>query len=108
MGIRLSKPWLALDSADQLPGQLGVYQLGNNVGEVLFIGYAGGHSTFGLRGEVKSGFERVSDATQYRVEITTAYLTRYQELLMLHQADHGALPVHNEPFPGLGRLSPLA
>ena len=107
MGIRLSKPWNQLDTASGLSGQLGVYQLGDDSGEVLLIGYAGGRSRFGMRGEVKNALERVTAATRYRVEITTAYLTRYQELLMLHQADYGTLPVHNDPVPGLGRLSPL-
>ncbi len=107
MGIRLSKPWLPLDAASRLSGQLGVYQLGDDAGDVLLIAYAGGRSRFGLRGEVENARERVPAATQYRVEITTAYLTRYQELLMLHQADYGTLPTHNDPVPGLGRLSPL-
>ena len=37
-----------------------------------------------------------------------SYLTRYQELLMLHQADFGELPVDNRgALPvTLGRLSP--
>ena len=106
MGIRLDKPWRPLHTASQLPGQLGVYQLGNDAGDVLLVGYAGGRSTFGLRGEVETARESVPTATRFRVEITTAYLTRYQELLMLHRADHGTLPPHNEPVPGLGRLSP--
>ena len=106
MGIRLDKPWRSLDAAADLPGQLGVYQLADDAGDVLFIGYAGGRSPFGLRGEVGGARARVPAATCYRVEITTAYLTRYQELLMLHQADHGCLPANNEPHPGLGRLSP--
>lgn len=107
MGIRLEKPWLALDTAPQLPGQLGVYQLGDAAGQVLFIGYAGGRSLFGLRGEVGDAGEQTPHATCYRVEVTTAYLTRYQELLMLHRADHGELPAHSDPVPGLGRLSPV-
>ena len=34
MGIRLDKPWRTLDAAtvDDLPGQLGVYQLASAVG----------------------------------------------------------------------------
>jgi hypothetical protein len=107
MGIRLDKPWNQRGTASRLSGQLGVYQLGDDSGEVLLIGYAGGRSRFGLRGEVESALERAPTATQYRVEITTAYLTRFQELLMLHQADYGTLPVLNDPVPGLGRLSPV-
>jgi hypothetical protein len=108
MGIRLDKPWQPLASAAELPGQLGVYQIGDDTGAVLLIGYAGGRSRFGLRGEVESAGGNVPGATQFRVEVTSAYLTRYQELLMLHQVDHGTLPPRNEPFVGLGRLSPSA
>lgn len=106
MGIRLDKAWRPRQFACELSGQLGVYQLGDADGNVLLIGFAGGKSAFGLRGEITGALQRVSGATHFRVEVTTAYLTRYQELLMLHQADYGALPAHNEPAPGLGRLSP--
>jgi hypothetical protein len=35
-------------------------------------------------------------------------MSRYEELLMLHVADHGALPAANRDAPpSLGRLSPL-
>ena len=37
---------------------------------------------------------------------TTAYHTRHLELLMVHRADHAALPKYNEPMPSLGTLSP--
>lgn len=106
MGIRLAKPWRALDDIDSLSGQLGVFQLANDTGNVLLIGYAGGRSRFGLRGEVAAAAAEVPEATRFRVEVNTAYLTRFQELLMLHQADHGSLPAHNAPMPSLGRLSP--
>ena len=37
-----------------------------------------------------------------------SYLSRYEELLMAHRADHGQLPEENasEPRRKLGRLSP--
>ena len=86
---------------------MGVFELANDKGEIIFIGYAGGRSLFGLRGELGK-LLRHSKATQFRYEITTAYLTRYQELLMVFMADHGRLPADNEgrPLPRLGRLSP--
>jgi hypothetical protein len=48
-------------------------------------------------------------ATQFRVEVNQQYHTRFRELLMVHQADHGQLPPANAEDPpiGLGRLSPL-
>ena len=106
MSIRCEKAWLPRTDLNGLYGHMEVFQLGNDVGEVIFIGYAGGRSLFGLKGEIVSEFERLSDASCYRFEINTAYLTRYQELLMIHVADHGVLPPYNEPMPNLGRLSP--
>ncbi|MCZ6619888.1 MAG: hypothetical protein O7E57_17355 [Gammaproteobacteria bacterium] len=107
MSIRCEKDWLSRADTGDLHGHMGVFQLGNEAGEVLFIGYAGGRSLFGLKGEIQSEFERLADASCYRFEINTAYLSRYQELLMVHVADYGVLPPHNdEPVPKLGRLSP--
>jgi hypothetical protein len=40
--------------------------------------------------------------------VNQQYRTRWFELLMVHKADHGSLPVDNakNPPPALGRLSP--
>ena len=44
---------------------------------------------------------------QFRIEVNMQYRTRWFELLMVHQADHGSLPVDNAKNPPpLGRLSP--
>ena len=106
MSVRLSKPWRPLAAAGSLPGQLGVYELGDAGGTVLYIGFAGGRSQFGLRSAVQEGSGTVPEASHFRVEVTTAYHTRYRELLMAHVADHGALPTANDPVPGLGKLTP--
>ena len=104
MPIHLDKPWLPLDAAADLPGQLGVFELADEAGRVQYIGCAGGRSRFGLRSEVSAAAQRIPQARHvFRVEVTTAYLTRHRELLMAHQADQGALPPHNEPMPRLGR-----
>ena len=104
--IRLEGPWAALDeeAVRRIPAVLGVFELGDADGVVRLIGYAGGRSLFGLRSEIgahRGSFDR------FRYEVTSAYLSRWQELLMVHQADHGALPP-DQPDPGrrLGRLSP--
>ncbi len=110
MGIRLAKPWivLAAEAVRALPGQLGVFELGDGEGNVLQIGYAGGRSLFGLRSAIEAAGQRQRGARQFRYEVTMQYLTRYQELLMLHLADHGTLPEGNrEEKLTLGRLSPL-
>ena len=111
MAIRMTKPWIALNAENvkKLPGQLGVYQLADAQDRIVYIGFAGGRSLFGVRGVVE---EAVKDgragATQFRVEINQQYTTRYQELLMAHVADHGDVPTGNkgEALPRLGRLSP--
>ncbi len=113
-GLRLDKSWLALtaEAVAQLPGQLGVYELGDASGTVLRIGYAGGRTAFGLRTAVGDELrDRAPDsaATSFRVEVNQQYTTRWRELLMVHLADHGHLPPE-QPDPGvrLGRLSPLS
>ena len=111
MAIRMTKPWspLAPETVKTLSGQLGVYQLADTEGDVVFIGFAGGRSLFGLRGEVEKALQDPpASATQFRVEVNQQYTTRYQELLMVHVHDHGGVPAGNEgkPLPKLGRLSP--
>lgn len=107
MGIRLDKPWQPLEasSLERIGGQLGVYQLADDTGRILYIGAASAHSLQGLRGELQA---RVGTAARFRIEITTAYWTRRQELLMAHMADHGRYPEQNteNDIRGLGRLSP--
>lgn len=108
--LRLDKPWrpLTADEAARLPGQLGVYQIADATGTVLFIGHAGARSAFGLRSELQREARERGRGCQFRVEVNQQYRTRWFELLMVHQADHGALPPDNakSPPPNLGRLSP--
>lgn len=106
MTIRLEKPWRPAAKTTELAGHLGVFQLADASGTVVFIGFAGGRDLFGLRGAVTEAFDKVASAEQFRVEITSAYWTRYQELLMIHEADHGFLPESDERPRKLGRLSP--
>jgi hypothetical protein len=108
--LRLDKPWqpLTAESAARLPGQLGVYQVADAKGTVLFIGQAGARSPFGLRSELQREFNERGAGCQFRVEVNQQYRSRWFELLMVHQADHGSLPPDNarNPPPNLGRLSP--
>ena len=109
MSIRLEKPWMQLDEENLklVRGQLGVYQLGSEVDGVTFIGCADARSRFGLKGELQSHLQAGSDVC-FRVEVTSAYQTRYRELLMVHFADHQCYPRDNNTseLPKLGRLSP--
>jgi len=112
MAIRLTKPWqpLTAEAVRALPGQLGVYQLDDGEGRILYIGYAGGRSLFGLRSAIAEAQARLGAAARrFRYEVNQQYMSRYEELLMLHIADHGALPPENCDAPRkLGRLSPVA
>ena len=108
--LRLDKPWrpLTAETAARLPGQLGVYQIADGKGQVLFIGQAGARSPFGLRSELSREAQERGAGCQFRVEVNQQYRTRWLELLMVHQADHGSLPPDNAKNPpsNLGRLSP--
>jgi hypothetical protein len=110
MRLRLDKPWRALtpEEATHLPGQLGVYQIADASGAILFIGQAGARSPFGLRSELQREAKERGNGCQFRVEVNMQYRTRWFELLMVYQADHGSLPPDNakNPPPNLGRLSP--
>jgi hypothetical protein len=109
MGVRLEKPWRELTAANvaALAGELGVYQLADAEGRVLRIGYAGGRTLFGLRSELAAALA-AGEAAKFRTEVNAQYMSRYDELLMVHKADHGALPPGNAADAGrrLGRLSP--
>ncbi len=111
MAIRLDKPWQPLDEAyRRLRGNMGVFQLADASGDVIYIGFAGGRAQYGLGGEVRDLAAQIPEAIQVRWEVTTAYQSRFRELLSVHQADHGELPRGNlalEHLPvRLGRLSP--
>ena len=111
MATRLTKPWLALtrENVARLPGHLGVFQLGNDDGEVLFIGCADGRTRFGLREAVGSTLDSpVEGATCFRTESTMAYHSRVRELLQIHLHDFGAVPSTNTGLDEsrLGRIRP--
>ena len=85
-----------------LPGTVGVYELADAQGEVIFIGYAGGRALMGLRGEIAAhcGGKETFDVTRSRVarfryEVTASYLTRWLELLARYRQDTGVLPPGN-------------
>ena len=111
MAVRLSKAWNPLDSehVGQLSGQLGVYQLGNAEGDILYIGVVGGRSRYGMRGELSDQLAAKPDqATCFRTEVNMAYRTRHIELLQAFMHDHGRLPILNTDVDPatLGRIRP--
>src|SRR5262252_867957 len=111
MSIRLEKSWIDLtqENVAELRAELGVYQIADERGEVVFIGYAGGRSLFGLKGELQSALGRYRGRKlRFRVEVTSQYLSRHEELLMIHKHDHGDLPRdnHAERKRKIGRITP--
>ena len=111
MAVRLDKPWMPLTGAAvaAVAGHLGVYQLADAAGDIVYIGVADARSRFGLRGELAAKIDRPpAGATQFRVEVTMAYRTRHLELLQVYLHDHGAPPAANTDIDqaGLGRLRP--
>lgn len=110
MGIRLDKPWQPLDSTaiDALPAQLGVYHVADSEGTVLSVGFAGAHELFGMQSALRREIEQLgASARQFRCEFTSNCRSRWDELLMLHLADHGDLPEpQRDQAQRVGRLSP--
>ena len=107
--LRLDKPWRPLTAEEiaRLPGQLGIYQIADAAGTMLYLGQAGARAPFGLRSELQRELAERGPDYQFRVAVNQQYRTRWFELLMVHQADHGSLPPDNAKNPPpLGRLSP--
>ena len=111
MAVRLDKNWIPFqaESVNAMACHLGVYQLGNDDDEIVYIGVAGGRSLFGLKGELRSHLAAPPlGATRYRFEVNMMYRTRHMELLAAFVHDHGALPAGNEDIDitTLGRIRP--
>jgi hypothetical protein len=110
MGTRITSKWRELSTSEVagVGGYLGVYEVRALDGEYLRIGYAGGRSRYGLRGELERLLGRYgADAALMRIEITSSYLSRYQELLAVHLHDHGRMPRDNDNDPSrIGVVTP--
>lgn len=109
MAVRLDKPWLPLteENVARLTGHLGVYQLADAAGEIVYIGVTGGHSLHGLKGELSDALQSPpAGAKQFRCEVNMAYRTRHFELLQAYRHDYGRLPAGNTDIDErhLGRL----
>ena len=111
MAVRLNKDWIPLDKehVEAIAGHLGVYQLGNEHGDIVYIGVAGGRSRYGLKGELATTLAAgLADVTCFRIEINMSYRTRHLELLQAYVHDHGRLPENNSyvDIASLGRMRP--
>ena len=111
MPVRLDRPWQSLtrENVDRVGAHLGVYQLANSAGDIVYIGVADARSLFGLRGELQRHLDDPANtAASFRVEVTMAYRTRHFELLGVFLHDHGRLPAANTDIErtALGTLRP--
>ncbi len=93
----MEKPWRPLtdEAVKGISGQLGVYQISNAQEEVVYIGYAGGRSLWGLRGALQDKLAELGEGHLFRIEVNQQYLSRWEELLKVHKGDHDALPSGN-------------
>lgn len=109
-GVRLTKPWRDLDEVEValLPGQLGVFEIADEDGSTLELGFAGGRSRFGLRSAIPDAAARHEQAARFRYEVTMQYWSRFEELLAVHLADHGELPAANAAERGDRRVGRIA
>lgn len=97
-GRDLRGAWLPLtqDAVEAAPGCPGVYQLADHQGLPFRIGYAGGKSLFGLRGELARLIaENAGREVRFRMEVNMQYISRWKELMMVHRALYGEIPVGN-------------
>ena len=106
MGLSIRRNWAPLEAATvkAVPAQVGVYEISGADGKVLIVGCAGGRSLFGLRGELQRELAARGAGHAFRWEATSTYLSRRDELLMLHFGQSGSFPPDNPPRPGLRPL----
>jgi hypothetical protein len=94
--LQIRSGWqpLELPQTMALEPAVGVYEIRRD-GVVQEISYAGGRSHFGLRGAL-SAFVGSCPGAEFRAEVTTAYLSRWHELLAAHLATYGSVPPGND------------
>lgn len=115
----IRKPWSqpTAESIRAIPAVVGVYEIADSEGNLLYIGQAGGREPFGLRTRIAVHFGGDDPnpvlrkrAAQFRWEANQQYTTRRLEMLMQFQRDQGIEwpPAHAagdwRDRPQLGRL----
>ena len=75
---------------------------------MVYIGYAGGRTRFGLRESIPAAIAANTRAVSYRFEINQMYTSRWIDLLSRYRNEHGTVPEGNlasgEELPRLGRV----
>ena len=94
----IRKPWVlpSAESIRAIPAVVGVYEIADAEGNLLYIGQAGGREPFGLRSRMQLHFGGDDPnpvlrqhAAQFRWEANQQYTTKRLEMLMQFQRDHG-------------------
>ncbi|WP_157890626.1 hypothetical protein [Mycolicibacterium goodii] len=92
----MTNPWIDAtpEEITGIPVTTGVYEIRDQSGELLDIGYAGSREPFGLRSLLQRLVGEIdTDGLQFRYEQHVQYHTRYIELVLNHRARHdGVLP----------------
>ena len=92
----IRKPWTdySPQAVRAIPAVVGVYEIADADGRLLFIGQAGGREPFGLRTRIESHFAPGEanpvlreQAAQFRWESNQQYTTKRLEMLMQYQRD---------------------
>lgn len=105
--MSIQKRWSRLTSENvaEVPEVSGVYELGNRLRNVIYIGRAGGGNT--LRGRLRQHCSPSepkwcirTKAYYFRYEETRAHISRERELLDEYRSSHGGrLPECNQLMP---------
>ncbi|MEK7215713.1 MAG: hypothetical protein AAB289_08990 [Chloroflexota bacterium] len=105
----IRREWTLYDpeAVGEISGSFGVYEIADATGALLYVGYAGGHTLFGLQGCIAAHFGHrqavpgppgpMETAALYRYEVNSSYLGRWLEILGRYREEHGALPPGNIP-----------
>lgn len=115
----IRKPWIRYSSEAirAIPAVVGVYEVADAGGQLLYIGQAGGRERFGLRTRIAAHFDGSDGnpvlrerAALFRWESNQQYTSKRLEMLMQFQRDEGVeWPPGNaagdwQDKPQLGRL----
>jgi len=98
--------------AHRLSGSNGIYEIADEAGRLLYVGYAGSRARYGLRGKLMEHFsdrelnpEIRDKARFFRYEVTSSYLSRWTEVIGRYN-QLGRLPPANEKTGELPRRMP--